>query len=248
MKKIYIGVLLALSAVNGYGAVDYSAGYSQGAVSNVSKYYKPLEVHSENKQHLEYRKGSENVEVIHSINNEVDHNYVLSEGYIPIGYSEFKDRLLPDSVFVEQAQKVGSQKVLVYKQGVTTVSYSSDDDLNNLDYGYHYSIIFYVKNGIFNKADALGVFIGSIPLEKTKLYQRNTGAYVNSVIRNSRAYNSNIVVEDVVTAINGIELIMPEDLIKVVDRQLEKVKTLNFTIIRIVNNEPKEIQIPVSFN
>lgn len=248
--KIWIGVFLALSAVNSYGALNFltdtNKGYSQSAVNNVSKYYKALDIPAEDKRYLEYRKSSEKVEVIKG--GESESSLIQSQGYQPIGYSEFKDRALPDSVFITQAKKIGAQKVLVYKQGATTVTYYSDDDLNNLDYGYYYAVIFYVKSSFFNKPNALGLSIDEIPLEKTKLYQRNTGGYVVNVVKNSRAYTSNIVVEDVITAINDKKLLKVEDFNQIKDAELKNNKTLNLTIIRLINNEPKEIQIPVSFN
>ena len=81
MMKIWIGVFFALSAANSYGAINYlydaNKGYSQSGVSNVSKYYKALDIPPEYKRNLEYRKSSEKVEVIHSTNSEVDHSYVV---------------------------------------------------------------------------------------------------------------------------------------------------------------------------
>lgn len=248
--KIWIGVFLALSAVNSYGALNFltdtNKGYSQSAVNNVSKYYKALDIPAEDKRYLEYRKSSEKVEIVEG--GESENILVQSQGYRPIGYSEFQDRALPDSAFIEQAHKIGAQKVLVHKQGTTAVPYYSDDDLNNLDHGYYYYVLFYVKNGLLNQPNTLGLNMVNIPLEKTKLYQRNTGAYVVSVIQNSRAYTSNIIIEDVITAINDKKVLKVEDFNPIKEAELKKSKTLNLTIIRLINNEPKEIQIPVSFN
>jgi len=250
--KILIGIFLAVSAVNSYGAINYFSdannGYSQSGVSNVSKYYKPIELNKGIKQNLEYLKPSEKVELIYRNDIHQGINYVLSSGYRLVGHSEFLDRTLADSVFIAQAKKVGAQRVLIHKQGVTQSSYGVEDDLNNLNHGYHYYAAFFVKDNFFKEPNALGLSFGDIPLEKTKLYQRNTGAYVFSVIQNSRAYTSNILVEDVITAINDKKVLKREDVNQIKDAELKKSKTLNFTITRIVNNEPREVQIPVSFN
>lgn len=90
--------------------------------------------------------------------------------------------------------------------------------------------------------------LDNIPLEKTKLYQGNTGAYIFYMIKDSRAYNSNIVVEDIITAINDKKILKHENFNQIKDIEFKKSKILNLTIIRLVKNEPKEIQIPVSFN
>lgn len=250
MVKVWIGVFLVLSAVNSYGAVNYSnsanKGYSQSRVSNVSKYYKALDIPPEDKRYYEYKKPSQKVDVIEG--GDSAHGLILSQGYQPIGYSEFKDRALPDSAFTTQANKIGAQKVLVTKQGKTTVTYYSDDDLNNLDHGYHYAVIFYVKSNFQKEPHALGITITDIPLEKTKNYQRNTGSYVTNVIKGSRAYTSNILIEDVITTINGREVLDARSFDKIKNEELEKDRTLNFSITRIVNNEAREVQIPVSFN
>lgn len=248
MMRLCFGVVLALSAVNSYGALSYSDSAVQASVSNVSKYYQPVDIHPEDKQFLEYRKPSQKVEVIEGKDLASANRTILSKGYRAIGYSEFKDRKLPDATFIEQAKKVGALKVLVYKEGITEVAYSSYDDLNNLDYGYGYYVVFYVKDGGFDNRNSLGIAYDDIPIEKTKVYQRNTGAYVLSVVKGSKAYVSNILVDDVITAINNRRVLGSEDLSRIGAAELKKSKTLNFTITRIVNNEPREVQIPVSFN
>lgn len=175
--KIWIGVFLALSAVNSYGAVNYSnnanKGYSQSRVSNVSKYYKALDISPEDKRYFEYNKLSEKVEVVEG--GESENILIQSQGYRPIGYSEFQDRALPNLAFIAQANKIGAQKVLVHKQGTTTVPYDRDDDLNDLDHGYYYYAMFYVKSSFFNEPNALGLSFGDIPLEKKNFIKEIQG-------------------------------------------------------------------------
>lgn len=215
---------------------------------NVTKFYKPLDWSQTDKQNFEYLKSTEAVKVTEDNDLDKAYSLMLTNGYSLLGRSEFNDRTLPNSVFISQAKKLGASHVIIYKESTSAVQYSINDDLNDLDYAYLYVSDFYVKNNSFNKPNILGVNHGEIPLEKRNQFQRNTGAYINNVIRDSRAYFANIILGDVVIAVNGKEIRVNEDFNRIKDSELKTTRNLNLTIIRLVNNEPKEIQIPVSFN
>lgn len=216
--------------------------------NNVAKFYKPLEWTQSQKQGFEYRKGLEEVRVIESNDLEKSFNSLVAKGYSVLGSSGFVDRELPHSIFKSQAIKIGAETVVIYKQGISSVSYHVDDDLNNLDYAYQYQADFYVKNNSYKQPNMMGISMTEIPLDKRKLYQRNTGVYVANVIKDARAYFANVVVEDVIIAVNGKEVRSTEDLDRIKESELKTTKNLNLTIIRLINNEPKEIQILVNFN
>lgn len=239
-----------------YVKVDYNVQSATKVVrqpksvttDNVAKFYKPLDWLHKDKNNFEYLKSTEDVKVIEDNDINKTYNLMLANGYILIGSSQFNDRNLPNSIFISQAKKLGASYVSIYKKNSSTVSYDVNDDLNNLDYAYQYVVDFYVKDNFFKKPNMLGINFGEIPLEKRVQLQRNTGAYVGNVVKDSRAYFANIVLEDVIIAVNGKEVRGAEDLDKLKESELKMTKNLNLTIIRLINNEPKEIQILVSFN
>lgn len=221
---------------------------SESTTNNVAKFYKPIDWSQSDKNNFEYLKSTEDVKVIEDNDINKTYNLMSANGYTLIGSSVFNDRNLPNSIFISQAKKLGASYVAIYKENSSTVSYGINDDLNNLDYAYQYSADFYVKNNSSKKPNMLGLNHGEIPLEKRVQFQRNTGAYVSNVVKDSRAYFANIVLEDVIIAVNGKEVRAAEDLNKLKESELKMTKNLNLTIIRLINNEPKKIQIPVSFN
>lgn len=216
--------------------------------NNVSKYYKPKDWPQSYKENFEYLKSTEDVQAIESNDLEKVYNSMQANGYSLLGSSEFNDRSLPKSIFISQAKKLGATHVFIYKIGTSELPYSIDDDLNDLDYAYYYVSDFYVKDNYYKNPGMLGVRMDEIPLDKRNLFQRNTGGYITNVTKGSRAYFANIILGDVVIAINGKEVRFAEELNTIKDSELKVSKDLNLTIIRLINDVPTRIQIPVSFN
>ena len=221
---------------------------SESTTNNVAKFYKPENWSQSDKKNFEYLKGAEEVKVIQNNDLSEVHNLMSANGYSLLGSSTFSDRNLSNHIFISQAKKLGASYVVIYKQNTSTVTYDVNDDLNNLDYAYQYSAGFYVKDNSHKNPNILGISTSDIPLDKRNKFQRNTGAYINNVTKGSRAYFANVILEDVVIAVNGKEVQVVEDLNGLKESELKTTKNLNLTIIRLINNEPKEIQIPISFN
>ena len=215
---------------------------------NVARFYKPVDWPEAYKKNFEYRKSSEEVRVVETNDINKTANSMTEDGYKVLGVSEFNERKLPETAFLSQARKIGSSFVVVYKQGVSSVPYDKYDDLNDLDYAFHYYVAFYVKDNLHNQPNMLGIQMNEIPSESRVKYQRNTGAYVTNVIKGTKAYNANIIPGDVIIAINDIKVMNSQELDNIKNIELKTTKNLNLTIIRLVNNEPKEIQIPISMH
>ena len=217
-------------------------------VSNLRKYYKPNPNIAKNNIDLVNPNGK--VEIINVSPSSYSENvlYLYENQYVLMGESKFNDRKLSENSIKTYAREVGASVVVVVSQGITENPYSESDDLNELDTGYFYHISFFGKTDYSNKPNILGIQMSEIPRDKKTLYQRNTGVYVQLVVKNSRAYYSNILSEDVIIALNGIDTFTPESLILIKEKELKKTKTLNLTILRVVNGAIKEVQIPVSLN
>lgn len=216
-------------------------------VTNVSKFYKPVDRQPELKKHFEYLKPNENVKIIDHKDTNVDLDDLEESGYVLLGSSRFMDRKLLKNDVIEQAKKIGATLVIWSKATDVTIPYSKEDDPNNFDIIYNYIVLFYVKDLFYKQPDMLGIRMANIPINERPLYQRNTGVYVDQLTHDSKAYNANILVGDVIISINNRTTLSPEELNKVKQEELKKTKTLNLKILRIVKGDRKEIEIPISF-
>lgn len=242
--------LLNITIHQANGPILETRGLSNNSVStsNVSKFYKPAALREEVKKSFEYLKPNEQVEVLEVFTSSVDsYNSFIEKGYALIGESIFSDWSLPKNSLVAQAKKVGATVVTFSKSSESTVSYTKSDDPNNLDFIYNYHVVFYVKTNYFKNPNALGIIIGQIPLEARKTYQRNTGVYVANVVQGTKAYNVNILNDDVIIAINDNPILTADDFDNIKAKELKKTKVLDFKILRQVNNELKELNIPINF-
>lgn len=217
-------------------------------VNNLRKYYNPNP--SIAKHNINLMKPGGKVEIKNSsISNYPEMLFNLYENqYVLMGESEFKDREISETLIKNYAMEVGSSIVVVASQDITLNQYYESDDLNELDTGYFYHIGFFGKTDYLNQPDKLGIQMTEIPRDKKTLYQRNTGTYVWLVVKNSRAYYSNILIGDVIIKVNGFDTLTPESFNLVKEKELKKTKKMNLTILRLVNDNLKEMEVPVSFN
>jgi len=162
---------------------------------------------------------------------------------------------LPKDSLIAQAKKAGATFVTFSKYSESSVTYSTTNDPknlalidpNNLAIIYNYEVLFYVKDNYSKNPNLLGIRMSNIPVEKRKIYQRNTGAYVENVIQGSKAYNANVLNEDVMIAVNDNPILTGDDFLNIKEKELKKTKVLNLKILRLVNSELKELNIPVNF-
>ncbi|MCO8043677.1 hypothetical protein OC498_13710 [Acinetobacter bohemicus] len=233
--------------------------------SNVSKFYNSVDWREDEKQNSEYLKPGEQVQVLEVAPGLESYKSYSAQGYKAIGQSIFRDWDVSKDSLINQAKKVGATFVTFSKYADSSITYSVKDNLNNLantvnpknlatiidpnNLGiiYSYEVLFYVKDNSHKNPNAFGFTISDIPLEKRKTYQRNTGSYVETVVQGSKAYNANVLNEDVIIAINNNPILTDDDFLKIKEKELKKTKVLELKILRLVNNELKELNIPVNF-
>ena len=238
---------------------------NSASTSNVSKFYNSANWPEDEKQNFEYLKPGEQVQVLEVAPGLESYQLYNAQGYSAIGQSIFRDWDVPKDSLINQAKKVGATFVTFSKYADSSITYSVKDNLNNLantvnpknlatiidpnNLGiiYSYEVLFYVKDNYTKNPNIFGFKISSIPLETRKTYQRNTGAYVENVVEGSRAYNANVLLEDVIIAINGNPISTLNDFFEIKEKELKKTKVLELKILRLVNNELKELNIPVNF-
>ena len=235
--------------------VSTSTKTASVSTSNVAKYYNSADWREDVKKSFEYLKPGEQVQLLEVLPGLDSYNSYSEQGYAVIGQSIFRDWNLPKDSLIAQAKKVGATFVTFSKYSESSVTYSTTNDPknlalidpNNLAIIYNYEVLFYVKDNYFKNPNALGITIGNIPLEKRKVYQRNTGAYIANVVQGSKAYNANLLNEDVMIAINDNPILTGDDFLNIKEKELKKTKVLNLKILRLVNNELNELNIPVNF-
>ena len=235
------------------------------STSNVSKYYYSANWLEDAKKNFEYLKPGEQVQVLEVAPGLESYQLYNAQGYSAIGQSIFRDWDVPKDSLISQAKKVGATFVTFSKYADSSITYSVKDNLNNLantvnpknlatiidpnNLGiiYSYEVLFYVKDNNYKAPNKFGFIISDIPLEKKKVYQRNTGAYITNVIQGSKAYNANVLSDDVIIAINDNPILTVDDFDDIKVKELKKTKVLNLKILRLVNNELKELNIPVNY-
>ena len=226
---------------------SYIASTKTVSTTNVSKYYNSVDWLGDAKKSLKYLKPGEQVQVLEVSPGLESYKSYSAQGYAAIGQSIFRDWDVSKDSLINQAKKVGATFVTFSKYTESIVPYTKSDDPNNLGFIYNYEVLFYVKDESFKNPNTFGIKINSIPLEKRRTYQRNTGVYVLNVVEGSRAYNANVLLEDVIIAINGNPISTLNDFFEIKEKELKKTKVLNLKILRLVNNELKELNIPVNF-
>ena len=227
--------------------VSTSSSKSSG---NVSKNYKALVPVP--KQYYEYLESGQKVQLFSNTDINESHRKSTEQGYKMIGFSRFRDYDVSYPEVISQAEKVRATKVVVNQMDLDQFkSYSGENAQSKKiewDEIYDYLIAFYVKDNELTLPYTMGINADTIPSDKRVVYQRNTGAYIDSILQGSKAYNANLLSEDVIVAVNEHSILTPDDFFKVIKDSLSaKSKNLNLKVLRVVNNDLKEVSIPLSF-
>lgn len=237
MKNTFIFIALLLASMN------------IQAMNNFEKYYKPYE-NSILKKPL-YLKPNEQPKLYHTGDPDEfsrELNNLQSKGYTPIGISSFSDYKISEDQALIQAKNLKASNVLMISQITNReLSYRDGDDLNKLNWVYQYAAIYLVKEQTISNL-SLGIYMSELDNQQRKTFQRNTGVIVKLVYSGGRAYLANILQDDLITHINQRPVINPEDFQRIRDEELKKSQPLNFSILRLVNGQLKELTILVKFN
>ena len=83
-----------------------------------------------------------------------------------------------------------------------------------------------------SKEPRFGVILDDLTPEQKQAIESNTGAVVYVVVNDSKAFNSNILAGDALTAINGRPVRNSSHAVKLLERIPEDAPSVAFTIIR----------------
>ena len=146
----------------------------------------------------------EDPRIIRSSNMDDDENEILSNNYIIIGTTSFNgpDDDITNSI-KNQCRKNGATIALYGKEytdtrhGVYTNYYGGVSSYNIRRYDY--SVYYFVQRAFL---PALGWRLANLNNEDRRIFQRNTGAIVYVVLKNTSVFYANIVRNDIIVRIN----------------------------------------------
>ncbi|MDR1008086.1 MAG: PDZ domain-containing protein [Campylobacteraceae bacterium] len=201
--------------------------------SGYSQYYKPFI--KKDGTNVEFIKKNEEPKLIRSNSNNIENDIfeIISNHYIIMGVSSFigynQERELKSF-----AKSIGAFVVLYFTEYVSTrqmtifipTTETSAINLNTYSgtktfntYGavtkttnqpYSYSFDKYKHNAVFFARDTskkrFGIFYKSLTNQMRKKLQRNDGILVGAVYKETPAFNANILSDDLIISINGIEV------------------------------------------
>jgi C-terminal processing protease CtpA/Prc len=212
---------------------------------------------------------SGNTKIIETTDPQKDAQNLVQRGYHLLGESSFMSRHSENEYLIkQQAKKVGADIVLYseyylgaeqislptldYDSGQTFTTYTPNGLITTTSSGRYrngmqtYTVRNFAHNASFwrkGKAPVFGAYVGDLPEETRKFLQRNTGIVIQTVIDNSPAYYSNIIVGDIITSVNDIPILNAENFIKNVVPKIQN-SQCTFHIIR----DGKEMDISVKTN
>ena len=194
----------------------------------------------------------------------------MSDGYILLGYARFNAANLNNYQIVDQAKKVGAAIVMVsskytgtnigsipittYNPGQTSTSIITGDvngtvtttssgtsQTQYVPYSvnrYDYLVTFWAKT----KPPAMGIFFDDLPLSIRQELERNKGLLITTVVKDSPAYNANVIPGDVAIEMNGIELTSKQQFLSLIMQN-----TGQKVVLKIIRKgQVKEIELQLN--
>ena len=194
-----------------------------GCVSGYTKFYHD---HAINVNSNEYVLSNDEPKITKGNDADTDSLSMLSDGYVMIGYSSFNGKLESTDNAIVKAKEIGATHIIVYSKYTGTVSSFTPlftpgafgtintsympMSVNRLDQGATY----WVKKKKWN----FGAGIGDVPDDMKQKYGSNKGAYLGYIVKNSPAYNADIGPRDIVTHINGEQIISANHMLEILNR------------------------------
>jgi len=188
MKKIWFSIIIS--------TILFSS------CETFSNFYKSWYDVNELKNIIVLQEGEE-PKIFRSSNIDDDVNEILSNNYIIIGTTSFNgpDDNITNSI-KEQCRKNGATIALYGKEYTDTRSgiYRSGNYYSSYNIRrYDYTVYYFVQRTFL---PALGWRLANLNNEDRRVFQRNTGAIVFVVLKNTSVFYANIVRNDIIVRIN----------------------------------------------
>lgn len=173
-----------------------------------------------------------------------DIDYLKSHYYLILGWSSYNGPSEDDieeytiNFCKKKRALIGlySYRYTDTRYGVYNIgNYISSYDIKRYDYDI---VLFISMSKDYIQNQKRGFEIKSLDASSRKQLQRNTGVVVDVVYSETNAFYANIIKDDIIININGIDIIDKNDYMSVYEK-IQKGQTANLTIIR--NGMEREI-------
>lgn len=126
--------------------------------------------------------------------------------------------------------------VTAYGNNVTTTNSQTTDYVPITVHSSDYGALYFIKQKLI-----LGLILRELFDEERQLLQTNKGAVVDTIIDGSPAFDADILIGDIITKVDGINLINPEYLVEYIKTRTGQ--NISFTIVRRGKTIQKSIQL-----
>ena len=169
--------------------------------------------------------------LVKSLALDEDSRRLAEEGYAVIGRSGFNSDEIPDRLALRQGQAIGDEVILLWRRHTGTYPYTSASTLpethtdvvpdsqgrpvavSSHSYRTEYDT-FYIRHYDYvavywgrRTPDPLGADLRDLNVEERQKLRTNQGAAVAVVVKRTPAFFANLIVGDVITAIDGIPVV-----------------------------------------
>jgi hypothetical protein len=176
---------------------------NQSGNQSFSRWYNPW-INVKERNDIIILKQDEQPRITRSYNIDDDAFDLLSEYFIIVGRTGFNGTASDQENLVENIRRQCRQNgatIAIYEIAYTDTrsgSFSSGGSYNIRRYDY--VVYYFVKSTA--ERDLIGLWLRDLDSEERRRFQRNTGAIVNVVYRNSPAFIANIQKDDIIIRIN----------------------------------------------
>jgi hypothetical protein len=141
---------------------------------------------------------------------------LLAEGYVVLGESKFFGNLNDEEDIPKLAKDINSSIAIIYmgQRGVEN---------------WHNIWVLFLA--LTNQTNRFGTSLQPIPKEYTKMFEKNSGAYVSRIIKNSLAFKNGVILDDIILSINK-EDAFPETANAILTDCIVSHKDINLKIFR----------------
>lgn len=244
IMKVKLSFLLALFV---------SSASLVGCQSVVPKFYIPASIGEDQRAKIAKIVGSDEVVLDKQGNVDVDFMRKKYPNYIALGFSEFKGTEVSDDEIKTHAASIGASVVIVFQGYLGNMQTGSVTNAvpipgagaiafnNPIKKDIHeYHMAFLAK--YYGKRERIGFDGADLSAELQQKLQRNKGVVVTKVNASEPAFEAEMLLGDVITTIDGVEIINRNSVGLAIREACNKEKPFIIQVIR-GENKTKDLTI-----
>ncbi len=264
-NKFFMGVLLLAFATSSFGESENISNTKYSSISNALKkvvdenykdyskdyigaYYKDIKYLSSTKKPNIILLTNPDKKEIDNVLNDLGNDRKVIIGNTSFVYVSLSNETLQKLVILKKA----TDAIVIRYLTDSTISYRSDTktsqiiNLANSESFYNYEIAYFAEDKT-HVPNEIGLKFSQLTQNDKNKYQTNSGVIIFSVLNNSKAFDADILIGDVITYINDKKIRNATDFTILKDEALKYKNTIDLRVKREVNGEIKELTIPIKF-